>query len=244
LSQNIPNENTIGLSNIDPEVIDGVMSNIQKSFDIVFTAEELMGLQSMGQLCNLVTNKIRGKHKDDCSSQQAFYKLQLAITDTLHISKDDVFPETSMATLFPRKLRRSQITKVERQLGIKIKILRAAYWLTATLALVLFAGFIGLFLDWTIALFGILVAVTGLYFADKFGIELEVDTVGEWTDKIARENYLKARRNSQTVNRNEIAKTIRDMFIHKLGLEPSGLSEDTRFNFFEPVDKEDKDEVL
>lgn len=244
MSQYIPNENTINFSNINPEDINGVFDKIQTSFNIVFSAEELRVIQNFGQLCNLVTHKVRGKQKEDCSNQQAFYKLRLAIADTLSVPEDDIFPETMIAILFPRKLRRSQIAKIEQVLGIKTKIIRGPYWLTASLVLILFASFIGTFLDWTIGLFGILLSLLGLYFTDKFGIELELLTIGEWTEKIARENYLKARRNPQKINRNDIAKTIRDLFVHKLGLVPYSLSDDTRFYFCELVVKEYKEEVL
>ena len=47
----------------------------------------------------------------------------------------------------------------------------------------------------------------------KFSKELDISTVGELTEKISRENYSLARRQIGTVNRNEIVKTIQDVFI-------------------------------
>jgi hypothetical protein len=62
--------------------------------------------------------------------------------------------------------------------------------------------------------------------AIKFSNELNVSTVRELTEKISREHYSLARRQSGTVNRNEIVKTIQDVFMADHLLDREHLSKD------------------
>jgi hypothetical protein len=54
-------------------------------------------------------------------------------------------------------------------------------------------------------------------------------TVGQFAEKLSRENYLKSRRLSTTVNKNEVAQKIKDLFIADLGLEEHQLTRQASF---------------
>lgn len=65
--------------------------------------------------------------------------------------------------------------------------------------------------------------------ANKFGNELDLLTVGQFADKLSREHYLKSRRVSMTVNKNEVEQKVKDIFIADLGLEEHQLTRQASF---------------
>ena len=98
-----------------------------------------------------------------------------------------------------------------------------------TFIFVLAASAVGFFYQPIMAFIGALVAVTGLMLAGKFGKELKVKTLGDLAEKVAREHYIKCRRDASTVNRTEISQKIKELFTADLYLEPSVLTRDAKF---------------
>ena len=80
------------------------------------------------------------------------------------------------------------------------------------------------FYDYRIAIIGISIAFFGLWATNKLGKELNLENVGDLAKKMKRENYLKSRRNSKTVNINEIEEIIIDLFSIELILNKSELT--------------------
>ena len=217
------------LKNIDPEDIEDLLVKVETSFDIKFVGDELVHITTFGQLCDHITNKIQLDNSDDCTSQQAFYKLRDAISSTLQIDNKTISTNFPLADLLPRQSRRSSTKKMEKQLGFKLNILRPPHWVTGTLAILLLASLVGLFINWQIGLLGLAVSIVGLWFANKIGNVLDLQTVGQVAEKITRENYLKSRRNSKTLNKNEIEKVLTDWFSDDLDLDKSKLTREAKF---------------
>jgi hypothetical protein len=114
-------------------------------------------------------------------------------------------------------------------LGFKTNLLRPKYSVTGTFAIILFASFIGLFIFWQVGLIGLTFSIIGLTIATKLANELDLKTVGQFSEKIARENYLKARRATGTANRSEIVKKVKELFMAELGLEAHQLERQSSF---------------
>jgi hypothetical protein len=220
---------TIELKNIDSDDVSDVLVKVEKSFGFKFGKTELKDVTTFGELCDIITSKVQGDNSNDCTTQQAFYKLRNAVSATLLIDKNIITTDTDLEELFPRHNRRQKIAAVESELGFKTKILRPKYWITATLAIILIASFIGLFIFWKVGLVGLIFAIVGFNVATKFANELDLQTVGQVAEKITRENYLKARRNPTTVNKNEIAQKVKELFSKDLDLEESVLTRQATF---------------
>ncbi|TAD92633.1 MAG: hypothetical protein EAY75_02085 [Bacteroidetes bacterium] len=86
-------------------------------------------------------------------------------------------------------------------------------WLAVTIFIGFILSLIAFFFSWQVAVSGLTFLTLFTWTVSKFSKELEISTVGELSEKIARENYSLVRRHSDTVNRNEIVKTIQDVFI-------------------------------
>lgn len=93
----------------------------------------------------------------------------------------------------------------------------------------LLTSLVGLFFNWQIGLLGLTFSIAGLWFANKIGNELDLQTVGQLAEKMTRENYLKSRRNPKTVNKNEIEKLLTELFIDDLGLDKNTLTREAKF---------------
>src|SRR5690606_561095 len=93
------------LKNIDPDDISDLLVKVETSFDIKFVSDELVHITTFGQLCDHIANKIQLDNSDDCTSQQAFYKIRDAISSTLQIDKKTITTNFSLIDIFPRKNR-------------------------------------------------------------------------------------------------------------------------------------------
>jgi len=220
---------TIELKNIDPEDVGDVLQRIEKSFGFKFGDTELKDVKTFGELCDIITHKVRGDNSNDCTTQQAFYKLRTALAVTAPPAKNGVTLDTTLEQLFPRQTRRRQVASMDEQLGFKTGILRPKSWVTLGFVLVFFASLIGLYFSWQAGLACIAVSILIYKLTYKFGKEMDIITVGELSHKIAREHYRKVRRNSATMNRNEVAKKVKELFIADLDLEEEVLSRDATF---------------
>jgi len=217
------------LKNIDPYDISEVLVKIEKSFDIKFENDELEYITTFGELCDHIANKVKLDLSDECTTQQAFYKLRNAISSILKIDSNTISTDFLLIDLFPRQNRRAIITELERFLGVKLNILRPPHWVTITFLILLLASFVELFFVGQIGLLVLAMSIGGYLFANKIGIELDVQTIGQLAAKMTRENYLKSRRNSKTFNKNEIEKVLTDLFSNDLGLDKSKLKRDAKF---------------
>ncbi len=217
------------VENIDSKDAGDLLVKIEKSFDIKFGNTELMHIKTLGELCDHIINKIQLDNSDDCTTQQAFYKLRDAITTLFSIDNKTLTTDFPLNNFLSRQRRKEKIRDLEDYLGVHLKILRPPHWVTNTLLILLLVSIVGLFFKWQFGLLGLCISFGGLWFSNKIGNELDVQTVGQLAEKMTRENYLKARRNPKTVNRNEIEKLLNDWFINDLCLDKSKLTREAKF---------------
>ncbi len=68
---------------IDGEDLSELLEKVENSFDIKFDDTELANVGTFGQLCDHIANKIQLANIDDCTTQQAFYKLRKSFSSEL-----------------------------------------------------------------------------------------------------------------------------------------------------------------
>ncbi len=213
---------------IDSEDLEDMLLKIEDSFDIRFETNELAHVRTYGEFCDAIKDKISLDHSEDCTTQQAFYKLREAITKSTDIDRKDITPTTTLAELFPKKNRKNQIKILEMTLGFKLLILRPPYFVSGSLAFLLLASFIMLFVHWQYGLIGLGISIGGIWIASKLGNELAVATIGDLSEKMTREHYVKSRRNSKTINKNELDRILEDWFVDFLGVRKSELTKEAQ----------------
>lgn len=216
------------LNNIDIEDIEMVLFNIEKSFKIEFSKSELEKVNYFGDLCDIILEKIKIENIEDCTKQQAFYKLRNSIEKFTKLEKEDIKPETTLNNIFPEKNRRNQIKKFENDLGFQLNILTPKKSEMDTFGCILSTSLILFFFSWKIALIGIFISIIGYIIIHLKANTFSVKTIKELTAKTVKYNYSNSRRNQNTVNKKEIKKLIIEMFSEDLFLEKSKLKRDTK----------------
>jgi hypothetical protein len=221
----------IKLDEYESEDIFDIVVKLEKSFAIKFDKDAFLNVKTFGDICDVIESYIKYDNKEDCTKQQAFYKIRTAISETQLIDKKVINLDTKLVDLFPRQNRRQQVKIFQRQLGVNLKFLTYPGWLALTLFIGLLASFIAFFIDWKIAVSGIIFFAIAFNIADKLGKDLAVETVKELTEKAAAEHYIDMRSSNLTVNRSEILDTIKDAFVSGLAIEKKDLTRDAKFSW-------------
>jgi uncharacterized membrane protein len=212
------------LKEIDNQDIEDTILKIEKSFEFNFNKNELSDVKTFGDLCDAVLAKIKLENIDDCTSQQAFFKFRKAIVKFSEFEEKNIHPKVKLSEIFPKKHRINRIKEIEKELNVELNLLRPPEFVSGSLIILLIVSLIGFLFAWKLALIGLITSVLGLYIAFKVGDNFNLQTVGQVSDKMMRENYIKSRRNLTTVNRKEIEKVISDLFVNNLYLDESELT--------------------
>lgn len=114
------------LINIDPDDIGDVLVKVERSFNIKFVGDELQDIDTFGKLCDHITNKIQLENVNDCTTQQAFYKLRQAFNMDIH-------PQTLLADILPEQSRIAKVKSIEKLLGFSLSLFHRSGWLAAIL---------------------------------------------------------------------------------------------------------------
>jgi hypothetical protein len=98
-------------------------------------------------------------------------------------------------------------------MGFQIKLLEPKQWVVNLFTMILVVSFVLAFYYLAIGIAGMVAAAIGLKLAGRFGKEMHVKTIGDLAEKIAREHYLKCRREASAVNKNEVSEKLRQLIV-------------------------------
>jgi hypothetical protein len=215
----------IELKNIDPDDVTDVLLKVETSFGFKFSDDALKDVKTFGEICEIISNHIKEVDVNDCTTQQAFYKLRTAIAANQKVDVLNITPTTKLKDIFPRRTRRRQLKKVGDELNIPIDILDIKEGFGWTIVVGIVISLIMFFYKWQYALSGLISFIAVGLIANKlFAKELEIETVGQLAEKLSRENYLEVRRKPRTVNKKEVEEIVIDLFKNELGLEKEALT--------------------
>ena len=167
----------------------------------------------------LIISKMNLENDNLCTSQRAFYQFRNAVKTEIIINRNQIKPETYLKTIFPKRNRKKILKRIENQLGYKIEVLAPSQITINILFFSLVISFIGLFINWKIAIFGILISVLGFYLT-KFTNRLDKRTVREIIEKNTAQNYFKIRNSENTFNKIEFKDVILEWFSENAGIQP------------------------
>ncbi len=199
---------------------------LEKSFGTKFADKSFKNAKTYGDICDIIESQISLTHKDDCTTQQAFYKVRQAIGLTQTFDERNIELPTKLEDIFPRSNRRQNIQHFQKALGFSVDILSMKTWLAWTIAIGFILSIITFFFSWQYAVAGLIFFTLFTWTISKFSKELNISTVQELTEKISREHYSLVRRQNGTVNRKEITKTIQDVFIADHLIDREHLTKD------------------
>ena len=213
--------------NADLENIEDLIPSIEKMYKINFEENELAELANFDEFCEKIVAKINLENVDNCTTQQAFYKLRKSIVDLGIAEKNELNTETKLKEIFPRKNRRKIVKSLEKNIGFELNLINPPQIISISLFILILVSIVFLFINFKIAILGIIISVLGFKLAYRFGKEIEMNSIRELVEKITTENYLNVRSDKNTINRKELKNVMTDWFADNLGIEKSELKQAT-----------------
>jgi hypothetical protein len=165
------------LDDYEDEDIFDVVLKLEKSFGLKFEKDAFYNIGTFGDLYDVFENYLKYDHWDDCTKQQAFYRVREAIVSTQTISRDRITLDSKLEDIFPRDDRRKKVKQFKDYLALEIGILTYPGWLTLTLAVGFLLSLLAFFFSWKIALGGMVFFFVVIKIAEKLGNTLDLQTV-------------------------------------------------------------------
>jgi hypothetical protein len=220
------------LDNYEDEDIFDVVLKLENSFGLKFEKDTFYNVQTFGDLCDIFTNNLQGENSDDCTTQQAFYKVRNAITTAQLMDTKSITLDTKLQDIFPRHNRKQKIKELQNELNLSFKILDIKSWLGWTIFIGIAASLIAFFFKWQFAIAGLLCFIAIGWTSYRFFTkEFELTTVRQLTEKLTTENYVDVRRQKGTINRQEILKLIVDTISNDLDIDKVYLTRTDKFSW-------------
>lgn len=193
---------------------------IERSFDIKFTNSDFHKDFTYGELHSLVLSRLGQTPSNDCTTQQAFYKLRLTLRP--FTGAVEIRPDSNLPGLLPADPRPAAAA-VEAALQMKLKLVGMPNWaaITGTLSIVL--SLVLFFFSWQLALALLGLSIMGLDLASQLGRTLRFGTVRQVVEHMSTYHYQQSRRRPGTVNPREVAARLERLFIDMQGLEAGQL---------------------
>lgn len=210
------------------DLADVVIEKVERSFGVHLTPNDLQQIHTMSDLCDTVHSKLKHEHNDACTTQHAFYILRNAITASTTIDRCSINTHTCLKDVFPEEERLQLVADIEGEMGLRLNVLQPKQSVITMLTLLFVLSLITLYFNWQAGAIGLTLFAAGSFMAKKRGKQLAVKTVGQLAEKIAREHYLKCRRDASTINRKQVNQKIRELFQQELHVD-SKLNQNTSF---------------
>lgn len=219
------NSNHIGTG---VEDVSETIKELCKMLGIKFVNNDLQHVKTFGDLCDAIINKIDLAEIEDCTSQQAFYKLRSAITANMPIiDKNQIKPSAELKNIFHRGISSKEVKYIEQSLGFKIPVLKVKRALVLYMLIGIALSILAILIKFY---FGLILSVPiSIFYYFKFTNrnEFSVSTIEEVVESMKLYNYFQSRRNQDTLNRQELLKIIKYFFIKRLAIKPTELNDDT-----------------
>ena len=204
------------------EDLEFCLSEFEKKYKIRFTQDELNSIAGIEQLTETISNKFDYENSDDCTTQQAFYKLR-NVLNKLNIGSQSINRNTELTELIPRKNRIQKVRDIEKELGFKLDVLRPKNIVKDLLIFLSLSTLILAFYHFFYALIlGIcLYSVFDVIF--KNGKEFKILTLGELANKMVLNHYFNVRRNKNTINKIEFKNLVLEWFSDRMDMSKEEL---------------------
>ena len=216
----------------DSEDAGDLFEKIQRSYGFKFNPEELNSVKTFGDLCNLVIRGTDCTHVNDCTSQQAFYKLRKILMSALNIEKDKIIPSSTLAGLTGKSVNIGTFLLLDQQLSGQQALFRSYAWRLWLSGMLLIVGILlaATFKNMYCAIF-VAVETTGLFFCLFEVWNLSRLTIGQMAKRLSVKQYRLMRSNPDSINKDEVIANLKYMICEDLclGISPDKIGLDTKF---------------
>jgi hypothetical protein len=211
---------------VDKEDLEQVLHRIENTFSIHFKESEIADIKTYGDLCNIIISKVEFNYGNDSATQQAYVKLKEAIVSITDTNPEIIKPDVSLEKIFPKRIRRKQVKKLEESLGYELDLLTPRGFIVMSFLFLMIISVIFMFIFRTYGLIGLCISFLGLFLSSRLGNEFNVNTIKDLSEKIAEENYANSRRWKNNFNKAELEKQIDNLISRQLDIDKNKLKKE------------------
>lgn len=203
-------------------ILQDILTDFEKDYQISLNKEELSQIKSFEELLSLLVNKFDYEDVNDCTEQQAFYKLRKSIIE-LNPNVKEIALDTELEDIFPESNRKSKLAKLKKSLGMKLEILEGSKVENFLLILGVLASMVYMFFSFNYGLLGLAISIYFLHIANRDGNSFSIKTVRDLVKYMVKRNYFKCRRNPLLMNKKEFREVVFNYFLDRMDLEEEEL---------------------
>ncbi|KZE84040.1 hypothetical protein AV926_02635 [Myroides marinus] len=205
------------------EDLELAIMHFEKDYGFTYANDAFTNVKSIAELIDVICAPISKENKEDCTSQQAFYKLK----SVLHKYSEEavITPSSQLEKLIKRKNRIATIRSIENELGFELKVLKPTAELSLFLWLVFLGTVVSVFISMYFAMLIGFIWLLSYWIIYSNAKEFKVETVGELVKQMVMNNYFKSRRDPNTINEQEFRKMVISFIADLVGLTEEELLE-------------------
>lgn len=215
-----------------------LLMSTEDAFQIHITDEEANKILTVGDLYNLIINKIEVQehNRKSCLTSAAFYRIRRALCEVMNLRRGDIRPATNLSSIVPLKRRRHNWKRFQDEVGLnKVPGLYPHFGLIAVsaVAICMVPRLVGvefsileLFFLFFIAL--IFSAVFYMKCAPILALTLP-STVGSLAEIVALTNARQLAEEMGGLNKKEVWEIVSKIVIEHLGVKPEQVTTEARF---------------
>jgi acyl carrier protein len=216
---------------------------VEDTFQITIENEEAEKILTVGELYNLVLEKLQGTDNKICLTSAAFYRVRRAIMKALGCKRTSISLSTSLEKLLPQDDRRKKWRQIQQEMTLDLPDLILPEWIFLSCAgagiflsliecihhKIEFVNYLVCPLMGFIAgiFFYVLLAAIAKPLAIKFPNDSK--TVGDLAEHLRDKNFGRLSQELGGWNKDEVLNVLRRLIVKQLGVSTEKLELDARF---------------
>jgi len=189
--------------------VNDMLVYIEENFGVKINFYDLSKKYDTDQIIDIIISKIEKEDTNSNTSLQFLQKIQRFVShlDSCHVK--ELTPKTKLKDIFPKKVRKRQIRMLQQYIGINIPFFGPHYITISLLSVLFFASIFSLTENLIFIFILLPISILSFYLAFQWGDTLQFNTIQDLTDYVLRYHYIKARENTETVNKKEIRRLLK-----------------------------------
>jgi hypothetical protein len=194
-------------------------SRLESSFAMDPNEMRLSSGMLVGELVENVIARLDRRASSGCTSQSLFYRIRELLAREAGKTKAAIQPTSRLVMVLPKASRRQTISKLEQELGIKIRYFQAPGWMQLITLAMLLLSLVWLFISPGIGIIGMIISLLTISIAHRVSAGLPFETLGQFIDKIWTDNLVRLQRNEESINHKEIERVLINVVCDLHGIE-------------------------
>jgi hypothetical protein len=189
---------------LSPEKIEVILHKVNQQFGTRFSGKDFSSATNQSMLQANLVEKLSSNQGQEWTAEQAHSQIKSALAMVSGKSESSITDEILLNDLLPASGRKESVKKMEEKLGFTFDILKPNSRVYGFFILLFFLCIPGMFYDWFISSIVMIVCGVLIYFLGKSGNEFKVKTVGDLSDHLFWNKYLKNASKMQLQSTDEI----------------------------------------